>query len=191
MGGAWLSAARVEAYVYFLPCWTDAKENADKDDSMNETEMDRTAVFSKCRKYRYVLGRQWETSLPSVLFVALNPSTADASRDDATVRRCVGFARSWGFGTLIIANLFAFRSTDPRCLVQVTDPVGPRNDRWLQRLSIDATLTIAAWGSHGQLANRAEQILPKLKNVHHLGLTKSGHPRHPLYLPASTSPTQF
>jgi hypothetical protein len=158
---------------------------------MTTPEIDRTAIFSECRRYRYVLGRKWDISRPAVLFVALNPSTADADRDDATVRRCVGFARTWGFGSLIIANLFAFRSTDPRLLDQVPDPVGPRNDHWLKRLSEGASLTIAAWGIHGQIGNRADEILPRLTKVHHLGLTKDGHPRHPLYLPASTSPTSY
>ncbi len=160
-------------------------------DLMTECETARSAVFSRCHRYRYALARKWDLSLPSVLFIALNPSTADAQNDDATVRRCVSFARSWGFGSVIIANLFAFRSTDPSLLYRVRDPIGPRNDRWLQRLSTDTSLTIAAWGVHGQIADRADGVLPRLTNAHHLGLTKDGHPRHPLYLPAATKPIAF
>jgi hypothetical protein len=129
--------------------------------------------------------------LPAVLFVALNPSTADEISDDATVRRCIGFAKSWGFGKLVIANLFAFRSTDPTILAGAVDPVGPRNDWWLKALSERSSLTIAAWGVHGSLYRRSEQVLPQLRNIHHLGRTQQGHPRHPLYLPSSATPIPF
>jgi hypothetical protein len=158
---------------------------------MMNTAMSHSAVFSRCRQYRYVLTRKWDPALPTVLFIALNPSTADERRDDPTVRRCVSFARSWGFGRLVIANLFAFRATDPSRLADVRDPVGPRNDVWLERLSIDADMTIAAWGIHGNLANRASSVLPRLTKTHHLGLTKHGYPRHPLYLPGSIEPVSF
>src|SRR5438034_1141192 len=134
---------------------------------MQDLIMTRSAVFSQCRQYRYVLRRRWHDKLPSVLFVALNPSTADEISDDATIRRCIGFARDWGFGALWMANLFAFRSTDPTALLKVRDPVGPRNDWWLARLSLETTLTVAAWGAHGCVNQRAEQVLPKLSNVHH------------------------
>src|SRR4029078_1544091 len=97
--------------------------------------MTADAIFSRCRQYRYVLRRAWRNDLPEVLFIALNPSTADEASDDATVRRCIGFARDWGFGALAIANLFAFRSSNPLSLRCATDPIGPRNDWWLSRLS--------------------------------------------------------
>lgn len=146
--------------------------------------LSRRAVFSHCRRYRYVLSRTWNTELPKVLFIALNPSTADETQDDPTVRRCVGFARSWGFGCLVIANLFAFRSTDPKRLIEVSDPVGPRNDLWLKRLSAEADMTVVAWGVHGDLGNRAHLVLSKLTKTHHLGLSKDGYP----YLPRTTRP---
>ena len=155
------------------------------------SRMTHNAVFSQCRRYRYVLRRTWRDSLPAVLFVALNPSTADETTDDATVRRCVGFAADWGFGSVIMANLFAYRSTDPIALRNVSDPIGPQNDRWLKALSHEARLTVAAWGIHGSLYNRADIVLPALKNVHHLGRTKQGHPRHPLYLSKTTPLVQF
>jgi hypothetical protein len=151
----------------------------------------RQATFSPCSEYRYVLRRTWNHRLPAVLFVALNPSTADGVADDPTIRRCIGFARKWGFGKLIVANLFALRSTDPSALKFADDPIGPRNDWWLRRLSKDAELTIAAWGMHGVLHDRANCVLPMLRSVHHLGRTRDGHPRHLLYLKGSVLPTRF
>ena len=148
----------------------------------------RSAVISRCGRYRYVLEREWDHRLPAVLFIALNPSTADATNDDPTVRRCVGFARKWGFGKLVLANLFALRSSDPMRLAGHADPIGPRNDRWLARLSSSFDLTVAAWGVRGDLNGRAAAVLPLLRQPHHLGLTRAGHPRHPLYLPAAARP---
>lgn len=92
--------------------------------------MQRSAIISECQRYRYVLERKWQPELPGVLFVALNPSTADGQHDDPTVRRCVGFARSWGFGKIVIANLFALRSSHPSVLLIDVDPIGPENDWW-------------------------------------------------------------
>jgi hypothetical protein len=138
-----------------------------------------------------VLRRAWDRKLPTVLFVALNPSTADAISDDPTIRRCIGFARSWGFGKLVVANLFALRSTDPSVLVDADDPIGPKNDWWLRTLSKKAELTIAAWGIHGALHDRAAHVLPMLRSVHHLGRTRAGHPRHPLYLRGSCLPIRL
>lgn len=154
-------------------------------------QMHRSAVFSPCGKYRYVLRRVWDRRGSTVLFVALNPSIADEFKDDPTIRRCIGFARSWGFGKLIVANLFALRSTDPAALRNAVDPIGPRNDWWLKSLSSRADLTIAAWGVHGRLGSRATEVLPMLRSVHHLGQTHDGHPRHPLYVPAAMLPSRY
>jgi len=90
------------------------------------------AVFSPCDRYRYVLWRTWKPHIPSVVFIGLNPSTADAQRNDPTIRRCIGFAQTWGYGGIIIANLFSYRATQPNTLRQVSDPVGPDTDQWLQ-----------------------------------------------------------
>jgi hypothetical protein len=154
-------------------------------------KMQRSAIISECQRYRYVLEREWQPELPGVLFVALNPSTADGQHDDPTVRRCVGFARSWGFGKIVIANLFALRSSHPSVLLIDVDPIGPENDWWLAELSSRFALTIAAWGVHGALRERAAEVLPRLSNVHHLGLTSAGHPKHPLYLPKATCPIRL
>jgi hypothetical protein len=151
--------------------------------------MDGSAVISECSLYRYVLRRIWDKDGRSVLFVGLNPSTADASADDPTIRRCVRFARDWGYGSLIMANLFAYRATEPCVLPRVDDPVGPRNNWWLSILSRKVDLVIAAWGVHGTLLARDIEVLGKLSEVHCLGVTKAGHPKHPLYLPATVTPT--
>ncbi len=122
----------------------------------------------------------------------LNPSTADAETDDPTIRRCIGFARKWGFQELQVGNLFAWRATDPRELKQALDPVGPENDRHLMTMSGCADVVIAAWGARGNYRNRAAEVLDLLEGtVYHLGLTKQGHPKHPLYLRADTSRVAF
>lgn len=151
----------------------------------------RAATLSRCRRYRYSLTRTWDTDLPTVAFVGLNPSTADARRDDPTVRRCVGFARDWGYGTLILVNLFAFRATDPSELLDVRDPVGPENDDWLARVAESADKVVAAWGVHGCLRGRDQAVLGLLPSVACLGRTREGHPRHPLYLARTTGLEAF
>src|SRR4028119_2392792 len=88
----------------------------------------RGAIFDPTRTYRYALWRTWDAARPPVAFVLLNPSTADARRDDPTIRRCANFARTWGFGGLEVVNLFAFRATHPTDLKCAADPVGPQND---------------------------------------------------------------
>ena len=143
-----------------------------------------SANLSSCRKYRYTLGRTWDEAGSTVMFVGLNPSTADAKIDDPTVRRCIGFAKRWGFGKLILTNLFAFRSTNPALLGEVSDPIGPDNDNWIASSLQFVDLTVAAWGVHGCLRERDEDVLELLHEPHCLGTTKSGAPRHPLYMPA-------
>ena len=147
------------------------------------------AVLSGCGRYRYALTRgDWLDGEGTCMFVMLNPSTADAREDDPTIRRCVGFARSWGFARLVVANLYAFRATDPRGLWAAEDPVGPDNDRWLWDLSYGAHEVIAAWGAtrHPGGADRVRAVLEALGSPHDstrcLGQTMALHPRHPLYV---------
>ncbi|TMG72243.1 MAG: DUF1643 domain-containing protein [Chloroflexi bacterium] len=147
------------------------------------------ASFSRDRRYRYRLWRRWDAARPVVAFVMLNPSTADAARDDPTIRRCIGFARSWGYGRLEVVNLFAYRATDPRSLRHVPDPVGPANLRHLAAATARARLVIAAWGADPS-ANDAparKRVLSR-PELRCLGLTRSGAPRHPLYVPATARP---
>lgn len=117
-------------------------------------EMDAGAVFDPTRTYRYSLWRRWDATAPGCLVVMLNPSTADEQTLDPTVRRCIEFAKSWGFGSLHVANIFALRSTDPAWLYEAADPVGPENDGWIRLLHERAGLTVAAWGVHGELNGR-------------------------------------
>lgn len=152
----------------------------------------RETILSQDRRYRYVLWREWSApGSPYALFVGLNPSTADETQDDPTIRRCRGFARAWGLDALCMVNLFAWRATDPKGMLAAKDPIGPENDRWLAVLSREAEITIAAWGAHGDHLHRARCVLPILTAPHCLGLTLGGQPRHPLYLPADARPTHY
>jgi hypothetical protein len=147
--------------------------------------MKSSAILSSCGAYRYALRRTWDASQPVVLFIGLNPSTADAENDDATSRVCIGYARAWGFGTLLIGNLFAYRSREPAALRQVADPVGPVNDMHLERLQSKASLVVCAWGEAGALRDRDRHVLDLIARPHCLVQLKSGRPGHPLYKRAS------
>ena len=149
--------------------------------------MDGGAYISACKRYRYSLWRQWAEG-SSVMFVGLNPSTADATIDDPTIRRCIGFARAWGYGGLIMTNLFAWRDTSPRNMMAAYDPIGLDNDRVLQESQCKAALTVAAWGAHGAYLGRGSFVRQLLPRMHYLRLTKNGHPGHPLYLPGNLRP---
>jgi len=149
------------------------------------------AAFNVTRTHRYHLWRRWDAAKPSVLFVMLNPSTADEATLDPTIRRCLAYAEDWGYGCLHVANLFALRSTYPEALYRHVDPVGDGNDEWLMRLHREAALTVAAWGVHGAHQGRGRLVLDALQSVKPvmcLGVTKDGHPKHPLYLKATEQP---
>jgi hypothetical protein len=150
--------------------------------------MERRAGFSRCGNYRYWLSRQWDHDLPSCSFVGLNPSTADALADDPTIRRIIGFARGWGYGSVIVVNLFAFKATYPKDLFAADNPVGPRNNYWLKRATKESDLVIAAWGVHGCHRRRDRYARRAMENLYCLGKTQAGHPRHPLYVRADTQP---
>ncbi|MDE3112519.1 MAG: DUF1643 domain-containing protein [Chloroflexota bacterium] len=146
------------------------------------------AIFDPTGAYRYALRRSWARGQRAA-FVMLNPNTADAVRDDPTIRRCVGFARRWGCGSLDVVNLFAYRTVDPRVLARVADPVGPENDRHLARAIRGADLVVYAWGAFPLARERAERLAATLGGTPALclGLTRTGAPRHPLYLRADTA----
>lgn len=153
----------------------------------------RTADFSPCRTWRYTLRRTWDGGKPHVLFILLNPSTADEVQDDPTNRRGIGYAMDWGFGGVVFCNLFAVRTPEPKVMMQAENPVGPDNDAWIRMEISRAGKVVAAWGVHGVFRNRDMGVRAILKNhgVHfwHLGLTKQGHPKHILYL-SKTAPLQ-
>jgi len=145
-------------------------------------------VLSSCRRYRYTLWRIWNPALGYVMFVGLNPSTADARSDDPTLRRCIDFARTWGYGGLCLTNLFAFRATRPADMKAAIDPVGPANDRHLKMVAGGASIVVAAWGVHGSHLQRDQTVRTMLGRLSKLKLTKRGQPRHPLYLPNGLTP---
>jgi hypothetical protein len=147
--------------------------------------MQRQTIFSPCRQYRYTLWREFDMFNSSyAMFVGLNPSTADEVQNDPTVRRCINFAKSWGYGALCMTNIFAYRATDPREMVAQADPVGPENDEWLVRCAREAGIVVAAWGNHGSYLDRDREVMRILDNLSCLGITKAGQPIHPLYVPA-------
>lgn len=171
-------------------------------------QMARQCVFSPCRAYRYTLWREWDAEsdlicMPSdgdrwlqyLMVIGLNPSTADETKDDPTIRRCVGFAKEWGFGALCMTNLFAFRSTQPRNLLTVNDPVGLNNNEQLWRVARDAGMIIAAWGKSvpiiAQRAAFVTYLLSTLQEIKCLRKNADGSPEHPLYIPATTRPIAF
>lgn len=153
--------------------------------------MNKKAKFSECRTYRYALWRVWDESKPYAMFIGLNPSTADETDDDPTIRRCVGFAKNLGYGGLSMANLFAYRATEPSVMMSAKDPIGPENDEWLYRLSSNAGIIIAAWGNNGIFLDRSKNVLEFIKNVQCLKINNSGEPSHPLYIPANTVPIPY
>lgn len=155
--------------------------------------MVKSAQFSDCRKYRYSLWRTWNKKKPYALFICLNPSTADANYDDPTIRRCIRFVDSWGgYGGFCMANLFAFRATNPVVMKKVEDPIGFENNEYLINLHNEAGITICAWGSHGNYLGRAKQALRFLDgDLYCLDLTMGGFPKHPLYLKKDLRPIKF
>ena len=152
-----------------------------------------SALFSPCGAYRYRLTRTLQGKKKPLLIIGLNPSTADATHNDPTIRRCIGFAERWGHSELVVTNLFSFRSTQPDGLKKTKAPVGPDTDEILQNEAAKAGTILAAWGVHGGLFNRNLEVLKLLEDypLFCLGITKAGHPRHPLYIRADTQPMPY
>lgn len=155
------------------------------------------ALFSPCRTYRYLLWRTWD-SLPMfpdpadrIAFCGLNPSTADENINDPTIRRCIGFAKRWGYRGIVMLNLFGLRSTQPEGLKRTSDPVGPDNDEWLRWASSRVALTVCCWGSFSMAAHRATAAKRLLGDTRCLGTNADGQPKHPLYLPNSSELIKF
>ena len=126
-------------------------------------EMTYSAIISKDGLYRYSLERAWDKSKPTVLFVCLNPSVADDKIDDRTVNKMIFFAKKFGYGRLLVGNLFAYRATDPSELFKQQEPIGPENDSYLEKMMEEADLIIAAWGDHGGWLDRSYQFKEKYK----------------------------
>jgi len=146
------------------------------------------AIIDSSKKYRYSLKRQMDFSGPKVTFILSNPSTADALEDDPTIRRCRGFALNWGCAEFEVVNLFAYRATHPSELHTVSNPIGPENDKYIVKSVKDADLIVAAWGTHGKMLKRNQQVRVLLQeyDISCFGLTKCGNPKHPLFLPTNS-----
>ena len=153
-----------------------------------------SAVFSEDETYRYLLTRTWGPR-PYVTWVMLNPSTADHEVNDPTIVRCMNFSRRWGLGGLTVVNLYGLRSTDPAALASHPDPVGPENDRVIAGNCEPPQMVIAAWGSGFRQQDRPAKVAAIFaaagRKLLCLGVTKDGHPRHPLYVRGDTTPTPY
>lgn len=178
-----------------------------------EKAFNRETIFSECRKHRYTLWREFYSAraaqpplLPVegnrahnfVQIIGLNPSTADEKLDDPTIRRCIDYAKRWGFGALCMTNLFSFRATDPKEMIAYEEPIefAYENAKQVERIAEGAGLIVCAWGHHGAHMRRAEKYLKHLGKVrkfalHHLGLNVDGSPKHPLYLKKTIQPIPF
>ena len=148
-------------------------------------------------KYRYLLWRNWDISKQKAVFIMLNPSTADDTNDDPTLRRCIGFARSWDYGGVQVINLFAYRSTDPGELNGILDPIGELNRYYIEKVIGTAGIIVAAWGVNGPKGFVRENALSNVKkaldgrDIYCLDTTKAGEPRHPLYIRADKKPETY
>ena len=144
--------------------------------------------------YRYLLWREWDSKNKTVSFIMLNPSRADAEINDPTIKRCINFAKSWGYSRLEVVNLFAYRTSKPSLLRQATKPIGKDNDSYILKTAEGSDKIILAWGNHGTWQKQDLYVLQLLKNHTHLycfGVTKKGCPRHPLYLPSTSKPQRY
>jgi hypothetical protein len=141
-------------------------------------------ILSPDRVYRYCLERAWLYGVGTVLFVLLNPSTADENHNDNTIRRGICFAQDWGFQRLLVCELFGIRSRDPRVLLKHPDPVGPENDRYLLQAARESDMTVFAWGNWGKVRYRSAAVSKLFagRDVKCFGMTQQGEPRHPLYV---------
>lgn len=163
-----------------------------------EPEIQSGAIISPCGRYRYHLWRVWDECLPCLCLVMQNPSTADATDDDATIRKCVGFARRGGYGGISVRNVFAYRATDERELLTVADPFGPDNEAHLLAVRDVSMLTrlVVAWGNRfggKRLAHHYTRaaVTLSLSSPYCLGTTKSGEPKHPLMVGYATEMTKW
>ena len=153
------------------------------------------AKFSACRRWRYLLWRRWDASKPAANFLMLNPSTADEWQLDPSCTRARNYAERWGYGALVVTNLFGWRATDPQEMKAARDPVGRGNDAAILRAARESALVVCAWGNHGAYLGRAGKVVKLLASnkihLHLLRLNGAGEPAHPLYLPGSLQPTSW
>jgi len=153
------------------------------------------ATFSPCRRWRYLLWRRWDEAKPVANFLMLNPSTADEVKLDPTCARARDYAERWGYGALIVTNIFAFRNTNPNQMKAAKDPVGPGNDAAIVKAARESALVVCAWGNHGSFLERSWQVRALLNKrkikLHSLRINANGEPAHPLYLPGRLEPISW
>lgn len=157
---------------------------------MGDLFLERDAVISDCGTYRYLLRRTWDAKRPRLLYIMLNPSTADADIDDPTIRSCIRLAKGIDYGSFEVVNLFAFRATDPAELAKASDPIGPANTGTIDRAVGRCDIVVCAWGAHPMAERRSIAIRNNLRSwrpaIFCFGKTKSGAPKHPLYIKSGT-----
>ncbi|PTT24203.1 hypothetical protein DBR28_18565 [Chryseobacterium sp. HMWF028] len=157
--------------------------------------MKKAALISECGQYRYQLMRIWSNE-PLIMFLMLNPSTADDQNDDATIRRCIDYAKRWNYGGIIVCNLFAYRSTNPKNLLSCNDPIGKRNTSVIKWSARKVDKVICAWGN-SKIVDKLLKVYPEyeplkdVSNLRYLELSKDGTPKHPLYLKSNLMPLEF
>jgi len=153
------------------------------------------ALFSECRRWRYLLWRRWDAARPVANFLMLNPSTADEWKLDPSCTRARLYAERWGYGALIVTNIFGWRATDPEEMKAVRDPVGRGNDRAILRAARESEIVVCAWGNHGAHLGRSDavrKLLAKARiDARVLRMNAGGEPAHPLYLPARLKPVRL
>ena len=147
--------------------------------------------FSKCKRYRYSLGRSWSEGSGKAVFIGLNPSTADQRTDDPTIKRCVSFAHAWGCSSMEKVNLVAFCATKSEDLKRHAKPICRNNDRWIAMAISKANLSIACWRNHGEFLQRSDKIHHRYPTLLCLGINPSGAPKHPLYIKAMQTPFAY
>ena len=155
---------------------------------MNNIIKESGADFSDCRMYRYTLWRTWDDSKSKVMFLGLNPSTADEVKNDPTVTRCINYSKSWGYGGMYMMNIFSFRTTYPIELKKAKNPIGKDNDYWIQKIYRRVDKCIGAWGNDGDFKRRSNEIFKIIPKIYCLKLNQSGQPAHPLYLKSNLKP---
>lgn len=158
-------------------------------------ETKSTAVYSDCEAYRYLLTRVWNPDGKRALFIMLNPSTATETQNDPTVERCERRARTLGYGAFRVTNIFAYRATDPKVMRAQSDAIGPSNMKAIADSCDWADDIICAWGAHGEHVAQGAAVETLLREkalaTYHLGLTKAGHPKHPLYIAYAQTPERW
>ena len=155
--------------------------------------MNKTAILSDDRKHRYSLDRIWDNEKPFVLFIGLNPSTANEKNDDPTIRRCMSFSKDWGYGGIRMVNLFSIRATDPKVMLNYDQPTDDNNDFYLLNSAACSGVIVCAWGNYGSHLGRDQKVKELLTGYRLMcfDITKKGQPKHPLYIKSDKKLIQY